>query len=60
MLPELFTLAIAASIPSWPPVMLAPALLVTVAVVAASMPYKEVPAMLPELVTLAYVLTIIP
>ena len=55
MLPELVTLAkpVVATIPFRPPVMLAPALLVTVALVSASMPKPAVPVMLPELVTLA-------
>ena len=42
-----------AKIPDAPPVMMAPALLVTVALVPAKMPSQEVPVMLPELVTLA-------
>ena len=54
ILPELVTLAALAIIPYWPPVTVAPALLVTVAPpTLASMPYKEVPVMLPELVILA-------
>ena len=63
MLPELVTLAkpVAALIP-YPPVMLAPVLLVTVAFVQAIMPKPEVvvPVMLPELVTSAKVLATIP
>ena len=44
--------AVAAEIPRTP-VMVAPALLVTVALVPAPMPFPPVPVMLPELVTLA-------
>ena len=60
ILPELMTLAP----PAWTiipvaPLMLAPALLVTVALVPAKMPALRVPMMLPELVILA-MLAVIP
>src|SRR5271167_1280496 len=55
MLPELMTFAapVLASTPTFPPVMLAPALLVTVALVFAKMAASVVPVMLPELMTFA-------
>jgi len=55
IVPELTTLASAlVAIPASLPLMLAPALLVTLAApVLAKMPKREVPVMLPELVTLA-------
>src|SRR2546421_11254634 len=54
MLPELVTSADEeATIPYRPPVMAAPALLITVAVELVVMPLPKVPVILPELVTLA-------